>query len=146
MKKVFAIVLLSAVIASCGGSGSKKSGADSASASNQTATAAQPNADTNATKIGTESGGATAAIAPGAKLMAASDCNTCHKVDVKVIGPALQDVAAKYPPTASNIETLTNKVIAGGKGNWGDIAMAAHPTLPKADVTEMVKYILSLKK
>lgn len=141
MKKVFAILLISAVIASCGGN-SKSGGSDSSSASNQTAKSAETNADTNANKMGTEA----AVIAPGAKLMAASDCNTCHKADVKVIGPALKDIAAKYPPTASNIETLTNKVIAGGKGNWGDIQMAAHTSLPRADVTEMVKYILSLKK
>jgi cytochrome c len=47
---------------------------------------------------------------------------------------------------AANIDMLVNKVINGGKGNWGDVPMAPHPQLKKEDVTEMVKYILSLKK
>jgi cytochrome c len=143
MKKVFGILLISAVITACGGS-SKSGSGDSTAAANQTAKAAEPNADTNANKTGNEKDAG--ALAPGAKLMAGSDCNTCHKVDVKVIGPALQDVAAKYPATEANIDTLANKVMRGGKGNWGDIPMAAHPTLSVNDAKEMVKYILSLKK
>ena len=82
----------------------------------------------------------------GEGLLAASDCNTCHKVDTKLIGPAFQDVAAKYEATDANIETLANKVISGGKGNWGDIPMAGHPQLAVNDAKTIVKYILSLKK
>jgi cytochrome c len=143
MKKVFVVLCISAALAACGGSKSGSGSADSTSASNETAKAAESNADTNATKTGTES---SASTAPGAKLIAANDCSTCHKVDTKVIGPAFQDVANKYPATDANIDTLANKVIKGGKGNWGDIPMAAHPTLAVADAKEMVKYILSLKK
>ncbi|MES2112780.1 MAG: c-type cytochrome [Bacteroidota bacterium] len=145
MKKVFAILLISAVISSCGGSGSKSGGsADSSKAADQTAKAQQPNADTSANKTGSST--TTAELAPGAKLMAASDCNTCHKEDVKVVGPALKDIAAKYPPTDANIAMLTEKVSKGGSGHWGDIPMAAHPQLKKEDITTIVKYVLSLKK
>ncbi len=133
MKKVFVVLCVSAVLAACGGS-SKSGSADS------TATTGG-NADSAAS-----ASAAAASSAPGAKLIAASDCNTCHKIDTKVIGPAFQDVANKYPATDANIDTLANKVIKGGKGNWGDIPMAAHPTLAQADAKEMVKYILSLKK
>ena len=143
MKKVFLVLSICAVISACGGN-SKSGSSDTAAGANQTAKAAEPNADTNANKTGTEP--VAGAAAPGAKLMAASDCNTCHKADTKVIGPALKDIAAKYPATEANIDTLTNKVIKGGQGNWGTVPMAAHPTLPPADVKEMVKYILSLKK
>ncbi len=41
---------------------------------------------------------------------------------------------------------LTGKVIKGGAGNWGQIPMTPHPQLSKKDVSEMVRYILSLKK
>jgi cytochrome c len=143
MKKVFVVLCVSAVISACGGN-SKSGSSDSTAAANQTAKASESNADTNANKTGTESSGGT--MAPGAKLMASLDCNTCHKLDVKLIGPALQDIAAKYPATDANIDTLTNKVIKGGKGNWGDIPMAPHPALAPADAKTMVKYILSLKK
>lgn len=143
MKKVFIVLCISAVITACGGN-SKNGNADSTAAANQTAKQSESSADTNANKTGAEP--AAGAMSPGAKLIASSDCLTCHKVDSKVIGPAYQDVAAKYPATQANIDTLVNKVIKGGKGNWGDVPMAAHPQLKKEDVTEMVKYILSLKK
>lgn len=142
MKKVFAVLFISAVITACGGS-SKTGTADSTNAANQTAKQSESNADTNANKTGNEPSGTTS---PGAKLLAANDCLTCHKVDVKVIGPAYQDVAAKYPATEANIDTLANKVIKGGKGNWGDVPMTAHPALSQNDAKDMVKYILSLKK
>ncbi|WP_428330820.1 c-type cytochrome [Mucilaginibacter sp.] len=143
MKKIFIVLAICAVITACGGS-SKPGDGDSTTAANQTAKSAETNADTNATKTGTEKDAG--ALAPGAKLMAAADCNTCHKEDVKVVGPALKDIAAKYPATDENITTLANKVIAGGKGNWGDIPMSAHPSLSVSDAKTMVTYILSLKK
>jgi cytochrome c len=143
MKKVFIVLCISAVITACGG-GSKSGSADSTTAANETAKSAESNADTNANKTGTEP--ATGSMEPGAKLIAASDCSTCHKVDVKLIGPAFKDIAAKYPATDANIDTLANKVIKGGKGNWGDIPMAGHPQLAVNDAKTIVKYILSLKK
>ena len=39
---------------------------------------------------------------------------------------------------------MTKKVISGGSGVWGEVAMAGHPQLSTADAAEMVKYILSL--
>jgi cytochrome c len=139
MKKVFIVLFISAVITACGG---PKTNSDGSTGSNETAKAAQSSANTTANKTGTESGSAPA----GAALMAKLDCNTCHKENEKVIGPALKDIAAKYQATEANIDALANKVIRGGKGNWGDIPMAAHPTLAVNDAKEMVKYILSLKK
>ncbi|RFS22664.1 cytochrome C [Chitinophaga silvatica] len=81
----------------------------------------------------------------GEKLMAASDCGTCHKEGVKVVGPALKDIAAKYPNTPENVDKLAEKVIKGGSGNWGEVAMLPHPNVSKDDAKEMVSYILSLK-
>jgi cytochrome c len=81
----------------------------------------------------------------GKQLLSKSDCLSCHKMDVKIVGPAYIDVAKKYPATAANYEKLTQKVIAGGAGVWGDIPMSAHPSTPPADVKKMVQYILSLK-
>jgi cytochrome c len=82
----------------------------------------------------------------GLELIGAGDCTTCHEIDKKKIGPAYVDVANKYPNTQATIDTLVNKVIKGGQGNWGAIPMAPHPTLAEADVREMVKYIMTLKK
>ncbi len=75
-----------------------------------------------------------------------SDCTGCHQVDRKLIGPAYADVAAKYENTEANVTMLAQKVIAGGVGVWGEIPMAAHPNLTEEDATDMVRYILLLKK
>lgn len=143
MKKVFAILFISAAISACGG-GTKQGSADSTAAANQTAKDAESSVDTNANKTGTEDSGVS--VAPGAKLMAASDCFTCHKVDSKVIGPAYKDVAAKYPNNQATMDSLTNKIIKGGSGHWGTTPMSPHPTVSMADAKQMVTYIMSLKK
>lgn len=80
----------------------------------------------------------------GLKLIEGTDCLACHKIDAKMIGPSYQDVAAKY--TKADIDQLAQKIIEGGKGNWGDIPMTPHEDLSKDDAKQMVKYILSLKK
>jgi cytochrome c len=82
----------------------------------------------------------------GLALIAGSDCLTCHKVAEKNIGPAYQEVAAKYENTDDNIEMLAGKIIKGGSGNWGAIPMTAHANLSQEDAKAMVKYILLLKK
>jgi cytochrome c len=62
-----------------------------------------------------------------------------------VIGPAYQDIANKYPINKITIDTLTEKVIKGGAGNWGQIPMQAHANISKEDARQMVKYILAFK-
>lgn len=82
----------------------------------------------------------------GQALINGSDCRTCHKDDSKLIGPAYQDVAKKYENNAANVKMLTEKIINGGQGNWGEIPMAGHPNLSQDDAAAMVEYILSMKK
>ncbi|NML19914.1 c-type cytochrome [Pseudoflavitalea sp. G-6-1-2] len=73
------------------------------------------------------------------------DCTTCHKISEKNIGPAYTDVAAKYEATDAVIDDLSNKIIKGGQGVWGQVPMTPHPSLSMDDARMMVKYILSLK-
>ncbi|MDX2250135.1 MAG: family 16 glycoside hydrolase [Bacteroidia bacterium] len=84
------------------------------------------------------------AIHPGLALIERSDCKTCHNETVKTIGPAYQAVAEKYPFTPASIDQLSQKVIKGGSGVWGDQAMTAHPDLMITDAHKMVAWILSL--
>ena len=79
------------------------------------------------------------------ELIATKNCApTCHMIEKKVIGPAYIDVAKKYASTPENIEMLVQKVIKGGKGVWGDIAMTPNNVTPE-EAREIVTYILSLK-
>jgi cytochrome c len=84
-------------------------------------------------------------IAQGKELISKADCLSCHKLDMKLVGPAYMDVAKKYPASEANYDMLSKKVIAGGSGNWGAVAMAPHANIPPADVKKMIEYILSLK-
>lgn len=93
---------------------------------------------------GHRSADAGALFASGKKLIEASDCMACHSTTKKSIGPAYADVSKKYKGDASALERLTKKVIGGGGGVWGEIAMSAHPQLSATDAADMVKYILSV--
>jgi cytochrome c len=84
-------------------------------------------------------------IAAGKELFLKSDCQTCHKFDVKVVGPAYYDVQKKYPATDATYTMLAGKVIAGGSGVWGQVAMAPHASLAPADAKKIVEYIFSVK-
>jgi cytochrome c len=86
-----------------------------------------------------------AEIEEGKVLISKSDCLSCHKLNIKLIGPAYKDVAAKYPANEANYVMLTQKIINGGIGVWGQVAMTPHPNLPPADVKKMIKYILTIE-
>lgn len=132
MKKLLAILLMGAVLWSCGSEEEKKS-------------ETSPAPDTTAMAPGPDTSAAMASDEHGLELIGSSDCMACHAIDRKIIGPAYKDVAAKYEATEANIDTLVSKIKKGGSGNWGQVMMTAHPDIPDADVKEMVKYILSLK-
>ena len=147
MKKLFIICGLSLAIAACGGNKSGGNSADSTSAANKTAVASNSDAaqDTAASHNGTEKTAGTPSAA-GAQLIAKSDCSTCHKEQEKLIGPAFVDVAKKYTSSQAVIDTLANKIVKGGSGNWGTVPMSPHPAISVDDAKTMVQYILSLKK
>lgn len=80
----------------------------------------------------------------GLRLIAKSDCKTCHNTFVATVGPAYVDVAKKYRNTPDNVAMLVAKVKSGGAGVWGQAAMTAHADLPDNDVRLMVSYIMAL--
>lgn len=135
-KKLVFILSCTIFAAACGSSGDTKS-ADTK--------------DTTAASSATTSPATTSANEKGLELIGASDCTTCHRLDKASsgasIGPAYSEVAAKYSPASdTTVDRLVKKIIAGGSGVWGTIPMTPHPSVKEADVREMVKYILTLKK
>ncbi|MES2276052.1 MAG: c-type cytochrome [Bacteroidota bacterium] len=86
-----------------------------------------------------------AEIEEGKALISKSDCLSCHKLNMRLIGPSYKEVAAKYPASEASYALLTQKVINGGTGVWGQVAMAPHPNLPVADIKKMIGYILTIK-
>ena len=142
MKKAILTMVIAAGLYACGGGESTET--TTQPISNATTEETAPAATTEAAAPAT-----TEAAAPkkdGQALINGSDCRTCHKDDSKLIGPAYQDVAKKYENNAANVKMLTEKIINGGQGNWGEIPMAGHPNLSQDDAAAMVEYILSMKK
>jgi cytochrome c len=84
-----------------------------------------------------------ARFATAQKIMEKTDCNACHKAADKSIGPSYHEVATKYKSQADAIGLLSGRIINGSKGVWGEVAMAAHPSLSSGDAAELVKFILS---
>jgi cytochrome c len=87
-----------------------------------------------------------ASAAPGEDLIKKSGCTACHQNDKKLVGPAYQEVAAKYKGDAGAAAKLAAKVKSGGSGVWGPVPMPPHPQVSDADIKTMIAYVLSLKK
>ncbi len=128
MRKILCTLSAAVLLVACGGGETKKESTETTTAAPENKLSDNPD------------------YSKGLALVAGSDCLTCHKVAEKNIGPAYQDVAAKYENTDENIEMLAGKIIKGGSGNWGAIPMTAHAQLSQDDAEAMVKYILLLKK
>ncbi|MDB5133230.1 MAG: Crp/Fnr family transcriptional regulator [Mucilaginibacter sp.] len=85
------------------------------------------------------------ANAPGKALMLSLDCKACHKVNEKSVGPSFTSIAKKYSKDAAMISRLSQKVIKGGHGNWGDVDMPAHPALKPEEAKKIINWVFSLK-
>lgn len=142
MKKLVMLFAAATFIASCGNNNDSANNADAAGT---TSTDASNNAAGTAAAETPPAATADADVEKGLNLIAGSDCLTCHKVEEKLVGPAYRDVAKKYAGQPGAVDSLASKIIHGGKGNWGDMAMSPHPALSQEDAQAMVKYILSLK-
>jgi cytochrome c len=81
----------------------------------------------------------------GMEIVEKSDCRTCHLIEEKNIGPAWRDVANKYAGVDTAVQYLSHKIINGGSGVWGQVPMAAHPTMPQEDAETLAKFVLLLK-
>jgi cytochrome c len=81
----------------------------------------------------------------GQALMLKSDCQACHQIDKKSIGPSFKEISSKYQKDAHAISYLASKIISGGSGVWGPVAMSAHPTISETDSKKIAQWVLSLE-
>ncbi len=80
----------------------------------------------------------------GSQLVATLDCRACHSKDMASLGPSYREIAKRYSGKNDAPAMLINKIIKGGSGNWGTREMPPHLEMSKADVNEIVSYILSV--
>ena len=80
----------------------------------------------------------------GKTLIDGSDCLACHKEKEASIGPSYWAIAERYNGDEGAVSLLAGKIVNGGAGNWGEVAMAAHPSITETEAKQMAEYILSL--
>lgn len=84
----------------------------------------------------------TAAFA-SADLAKSKNCVACHHIERKMIGPAYKAMAERYGKDESAIKLLSEKIVKGGGGNWGQLPMPPQPTVSPEEAETLVKWILS---
>ncbi len=80
----------------------------------------------------------------GKTLTETLDCRSCHKMNEKSIGPSYMQVSERYKDDGNKYTYLSQKIINGGGGAWGEVMMPAHPTLTDMEAHQIVEYISSL--
>jgi cytochrome c len=94
--------------------------------------------------------GPVAASAPATSSTAASGtpalarsagCLACHGIGNRIVGPGFREVAARYAGQAGVDGMLAGRIRQGGSGNWGSVAMPAHPQLSEADARTLARWI-----
>ena len=82
--------------------------------------------------------------AAATQLLTKYNCQACHTVDKKLVGPTYKEVAAKYAGDSAALAKLEQKVKTGGSGVWGAIPMPPN-NVPDADLKTLVEWILATK-
>lgn len=71
-------------------------------------------------------------------------CLGCHAIDKKAVGPAFQQIAARYKNEPKAKEKLTQKIRQGGSGAWGVVAMPANQkNISDDELAYLLQWILS---
>jgi cytochrome c len=78
-----------------------------------------------------------------AELAKSKNCVACHSVERKMIGPSYKAVAERYGKDESAIKVLSEKVVKGGGGNWGQMPMPPQPGVSPEEAEALVNWILS---
>ena len=73
-------------------------------------------------------------------------CFTCHNPDMKLVGPAYRDVAAKYGHDAEAAAKLILQMENGGSGKWGPVPMLPFKgRVPPDDMKQLAEWILGYR-
>jgi cytochrome c len=125
MKKIIFLFSVLTMVASCGNEETKNN--DTTAVNKDAGKSADPE------------------VQKGLDLVAQNGCFQCHKINEQFQGPAYEAIAERYKDDPQTIDSLVQKVIKGGSGNWGTIMMPPNSHVSFPDARSMVKYVLSLK-
>lgn len=85
----------------------------------------------------------TASAATAEELLQSKVCIACHSVENKMIGPAYNDVSAKYAGQEDAKAHLVNSIRKGSSGTWGPIPMPAN-AVTEEEAGILAEWVLSL--
>jgi cytochrome c551/c552 len=69
-------------------------------------------------------------------------CLSCHGIKVKIVGPAFQDVAAKYRNDPAALDKISWQIHNGGSGKWGPVIMPPFPMVTDAQAKMVARWIM----
>lgn len=78
-----------------------------------------------------------------AELAKSKNCVACHSVERKMIGPAYKAVAERYGKDEAAIKPLSERIVEGGGGVWGQMPMPPQPGVSPEEAESLAKWILS---
>jgi cytochrome c len=90
---------------------------------------------------------ALAAPAPAAAAEALArehNCMNCHAIDRKKVGPGIKQVAQRYAEHKDAAPKLADKIVNGGAGAWGAVAMPSNP-VSKQEALQLAPWVLATK-
>jgi cytochrome c len=73
------------------------------------------------------------------------NCLNCHGIDRKIVGPGFRQVAARYAGNQGAPAYLADKIVKGGAGAWGPVAMTANPQVSQEEAARLAAWVLTLK-
>ncbi|WP_338846587.1 c-type cytochrome [Massilia sp. W12] len=86
---------------------------------------------------------AKAAILDTPALLQKHNCNACHSLDQKLVGPAWRAIGAKWKNQPQAAQAIADKIRSGGQGNWGEIPMPPQSTLSEAELGQIADWLLN---
>ena len=78
------------------------------------------------------------------ELVDGHECAGCHQLDMKVVGPAMKQVAAKYRDDKDAMAKLLKKVKEGGVGVWGEIPMPVNAGITDDELKIVLAWVLAM--
>jgi cytochrome c551/c552 len=77
------------------------------------------------------------------KLATMYGCLSCHKQDVKFIGPAYKDVRSKYLHDPNAISKICDQIHHGGTGKWGSAIMPPFTMVSDIEAKRLAEWIMA---
>jgi sulfite dehydrogenase len=77
------------------------------------------------------------------QLAAKYGCSSCHNPSLKLVGPSLRDIAAKYKTDPSASAKIEQQIHTGGSGKWGTVIMPPFPQASAAETKILADWVLS---